>query len=337
MIHANAQTGVKSEIVAAFAAGLQGHEPDRVRLDIETLRGGLRSTAVARVVARVGGSPGPRVRFVVKRVEGGERREAEVYRSLAEHGVARLAPRLLGLEQVADSHSYLYLEEVIAWRRWPWRDVGLAGRVLEALSWVHTSLPPRPPFTNSGYEAELSASAGATLDLFERVSREPHAAVLAKAGRHLRRVVARLPEIRRELLSHGVAVLHGDAHPGNVLVRRRRGRPEAVLIDWGSVRTGSPFEDVASWLQSLAYREPQARRRHDTLLSCYLAARGRATSLTRELRHLYWLAAACNALAGALRYHLWVAWTACRERRRSETAVAAARDWLRIVRRADQY
>jgi hypothetical protein len=43
-------------------------------------------------------------------------------------------------------------------------------------------------------------------------------------------------------------------------------------------------------------------------------------------------------LAGALRYHLLVAADAAdRQRRRRAHAVAAVKDWLRVIRRADAY
>lgn len=76
--------------------------------------------------------------------------------------------------------------------------------------------------------------------------------------------------MRRELLTFlpfGKVAIHGDVHTGNVLVRRHPGGAEPVLIDWGRARGGSPLEDLSAWLQSLGYWEPQARRRHDTLIS----------------------------------------------------------------------
>jgi hypothetical protein len=68
----------------------------------------------------------------------------------------------------------------------------------------------------------------------------------------------------------------------------------------------------------------------------YLAARGLSTPLGRELRDAYWLAGACNVLAGALRYHLVVAdgWGGAPSHARAD-AVRAARDHLRVIRRAD--
>jgi hypothetical protein len=114
-----------------------------------------------------------------------------------------------------------------------------------------------------------------------------------------------------------------------------------VLLDWGRARIGAPLEDVSSWLQSLGFWEPEARRRHDTLLRRYLTCRGGPDRLDRGLRDAYWLAGACNALAGALRYQVAVAdgWRrpAARARAVAARAVAAraARDALRVVRRAD--
>jgi aminoglycoside phosphotransferase (APT) family kinase protein len=189
------------------------------------------------------------------------------------------------------------------------------------------------------YEAELAASARATLDLYAQVVRSADLAPLRPVGPALRRTVAVLPEMRRQLTVGGplaVAVLHGDAHSGNAVIHTIGGHEQAVLLDWGRARLGSPLEDVSSWLQSLGFWEPVARQRHDTLLRRYLAARGLSTVLSRGLRDAYWLAAASNTLAGALRYHLAVAagWTAAPSRARAE-AVRAARDYLRVIRRAD--
>ena len=166
-----------------------------------------------------------------------------------------------------------------------------------------------------------------------------HAASLGRGRVALRRLVRSLPAIRRHLLTaepFGTAVIHGDVHTGNVLMRTRGGGQQAVFLDWGRARLGSPLEDVSSWLQSLGYWEPEAGRRHDTLLRRYLRARGYPEELGRELRDAYWLAAACNVLSGALRYHLALVhgWGASTPRMRA-AAVRAARDALRIIRRAD--
>jgi Ser/Thr protein kinase RdoA (MazF antagonist) len=132
----------------------------------------------------------------------------------------------------------------------------------------------------------------------------------------------------------GRCLIHGDLHTGNVLFRERGRHRGPVLIDWGRSRIGSPLEDVSSWLQSLGYWEPVARRKHDTLLARYLVFRGVERGLSEELRTAYWLAGASNALAGALEHHVRRALgtTDTGERQRS---LAAAQDWLRIVRRAD--
>jgi aminoglycoside phosphotransferase (APT) family kinase protein len=134
----------------------------------------------------------------------------------------------------------------------------------------------------------------------------------------------------------GTTVLHGDVHSRNVVLRAKGGREQAVFIDWGRARLGSPLEDVSSWLESLGCWEGEVRRRHDTLLRHYLVACGLPSSLERTLRDAYWLASASNALAGALAYHLARATdaTGCTARERSASS-AAARVHLRVIRRAD--
>jgi hypothetical protein len=57
--------------------------------------------------------------------------------------------------------------------------------------------------------------------------------------------------------------------------------------------------------------------------------------LSPELRELYWLAAACNAMAGALRYHLAVTLDSTRTDVERWEAFRALQHWLRIVRNAD--
>ncbi|HUP47464.1 MAG TPA: phosphotransferase [Thermoanaerobaculia bacterium] len=129
-----------------------------------------------------------------------------------------------------------------------------------------------------------------------------------------------------------VSFIHGDAHPGNVLLREQKGRRTVVFLDWARSRFGSPLEDVASWLETLRYWEATAARHHDSLLRHYLDARG-GRPLDRSLRDAYWIACASNVLAGALRFHLLRATEA--RGRRKHASVAQAREALRVIRRAD--
>jgi Ser/Thr protein kinase RdoA (MazF antagonist) len=223
--------------------------------------------------------------------------------------------------------------------RWPWVKLELAGRVLTAVAGLHALPLPDGPRTLVGwdYESDLETSAAETLAVAERVLRQPPADRLKGSLRPLRRLVGELPAIRRELRERSplpAALLHGDLHPGNVMIRRRAGRDEVVLIDWARARIGSPLEDVASWLQSLGFFLPEARRRHDTLFAGYLADRGFG-GITREFRMSYWYAAASNALAGALRYHLSIVADAGRRPAARQGSLRSAADWLRILRRAD--
>jgi Ser/Thr protein kinase RdoA (MazF antagonist) len=244
------------------------------------------------------------------------------------------------VDHQSDGRSVLYLECVRPVRKWPWRNVKAAEELIGALARFHLATAASnaaASLPSWDYEAELRRSSETILELLARCRRSDFAA-LARHLPSVRRLTLALPAMRRELLAFspfGNVAIHGDVHPGNVLVRRRAAREEAILIDWGRARGGSPLEDLSSWLQSLGYWEPQARRRHDTLLAAYLSARGMERRLSRELRAAYWLAGASNAFSGALEYHLWLLvgqTPAAASPRR--VAAHSARDWLRIVRRA---
>ena len=342
--HRERDLGIDYDRVAAFVARQRGPGTHQVHLDMQALRGGLEAAAIARVHARAldaAGRPHSST-FVVKRLEDVWRREGAVYQAVLAPMDSSAAPRLLDTEDVTPEVTYLYLEYIRPSRVWPWMDAALSGLALEQVAQLHSDLPIT---TFAGavplwdYETDLRESAGATLELFERAVAHEDLIALRAARPALRRLVSALPAVRQALVAaapFAVAVLHGDLHSGNVMIRSSAGSDRAVLLDWGRARVGTPLEDVSSWLQSLGYWEPEARRRHDTLLRRYLAARGVSTHLGRELRDAYWLASACNVLAGALRYYLSIAdgWGATSSRARADAA-RAARDHLRVVRRAD--
>ncbi|WP_437515558.1 phosphotransferase family protein [Sorangium sp. So ce1099] len=326
--------------VAAFLVARHGAALGDATVEIRPLQGGLCSE-VALVTARLRGGARPRrVALVAKLVH--DAREAAVYRRLSTSVARRFSPELLGAQRLGRRRWLLYLERIVPAHPWPWTDSAHTARVLERLARFHGETAPVAALPAWDYEAENLAAARGTLSLAERLPRGEVPA-LARAMPALRRVVAALPAMRRQLLAFqplGATVIHGDVHPGNVIVRRRGGVAEPVLLDWARARVGSPLEDVSSWLQALGYWEPEARRRHDTLLAGYLAARGLAPALTRPLRDAYWFAAASNALAGALGYHLSMASDSGAGQRgaASDARAAAARnaaDWLRVIRRAD--
>jgi aminoglycoside phosphotransferase (APT) family kinase protein len=303
---------------------------DTVRL--EPIQGGLESRVLRGQVTTDGaGLNGLPSRFVVKELRGVQRRELSIYRSIWKDLPAPPAARLLGVHRDADA-DYLLLEDVTPACDWPWRDHEAAAAVCRELARLHDAPSLSLPDAAWDYEAELAASAGTTLDL---------ALTLAGAdGRRawrrtteLRRVVESLPAIRQRLLGTETAVLHGDVHPGNVMVCEGERRPVA-LIDWARARRGSPLEDIASWLHSLGCWEPESRRRHDSLVQAYLAARSVPHSFTRRLREDYWLASACNGLSGAIRYNLAVV----ADPQASDAARAQARhalnEWQRLIRGA---
>ncbi|WP_437665211.1 phosphotransferase family protein [Sorangium sp. So ce1182] len=329
--------------VAAFLVARHGAALGDAAIAIHPLQGGLCSD-VALVTAQLRGGARPRrVALVVKVVDGA--REAAVYRRLATSVARRFSPELLGAQRLGRRRWLLYLERIVPAHPWPWTDSAHTARVLDRLARFHGETAPGAALPAWDYDAENLAAARGTLSLAERLPRGEIPA-LARAMPALRRVVAALPAMRRQLLAFqplGTTVIHGDVHPGNVMIRRRGGVAEPVLLDWARARVGSPLEDVSSWLQALGYWEPEARRRHDTLLAGYLAARGLAPALTRPLRDAYWFAAASNALAGALGYHLSIVSIARgsgagQPGAASDARAAAARnaaDWLRVIRRAD--
>jgi hypothetical protein len=313
-------------------------ELSELTLQRRVLHGGLEAAGVEHIQARFLDARGRRRVFsvVAKRLVGRGLREHAVYRDVLGTRAASFAPRLLGSDCVGPQCTTLYLEPVRSMSAWPWRDVTLSQQVLERVAGLHRAArkdPPRLPAWD--YEAELSAAGFEALEHLERCRRDPVLRALARALPSTKRLVHALPELRRELLwsSLGTSLVHGDLHSGNVIVRRRATGAEPVFIDWGRARSGSPLEDVSSWLQSLGYWEPEARRRHDTLFRGYLRALGRPDRLTAELREAYWLAGASNAFAGSLSYHLQRAQHAVSKPER-EHGMRAAYDALRVLRRA---
>src|SRR5690606_12435448 len=133
--------------LTAFVARRCGVEPERVRLAIQPLPGGLEAMTVLRVRARGPGPSRPRARgpalagytqhrersldFVVKRPQGEPSREAAIYQHLVEPAQGFAAPALLEVERL-DAHScLLYLEWVRPALIWPWRHTSYIARVVE--------------------------------------------------------------------------------------------------------------------------------------------------------------------------------------------------------------
>jgi hypothetical protein len=329
--------------VASFVTRYYSAAPGSVTLRVVPFRSGLESVQVAYVHSeyRDPHQHPRRADFVVKLATGQAAREASAYRLLLSGYTGALAPRLLGVDWPGQDTVRIYLEWIRPWRAWPWRDLRLLARTMDLVAEAHTSLSDcwfRAPTDLScwDYEQELAASTLSTIELFERESARGDMRPLRRAIPGLHRLAAGLPALRRQIKAsdHGIAVLHGDIHSGNVVVRARGNRREPFLLDWGRTRLGSPLEDVSSWLQSIRCWEPEAKRRHDTLLQRYLGARGFSTRLSACVREAYWIAAAFNGLAGAIRYHL-VTFSSCRSRKPRISALVALHDWLRIIRRAD--
>ena len=302
-----------------------------LQVDVHPLCGGLESAVALVIVTREPrDSPVPR-RFVVKKLLPGCFREAEVYALLWKHLEQPPSPIVLGVDAVAGS-QFLYLEDLRPISSWPWSDTVLAAAVCRALARFHDGADLPSERFAWDYEDELVRSAESTLAVAESARDAAGIRWWRRMG-DLRQVVEALPIIRSRLLSAGSTVIHGDVHPGNVILRRGRPETQVALIDWSRARIGSPLEDVASWLHALGCWEPEARRRHDTLLRLYLDSRQVQSRLTRELRVDYSFASVSNGLSGAIRYHLAVLGDRGSPESMCQDSARALVAWERVVRR----
>lgn len=300
--------------------------------------GGLQARSVELLTACYLDVLGRRREFtcVVKRVEQITSREAEIYR-LLQSAFHAPAPKLLGALPLADGTAELWLQHIAAPAEWPWRDVTAAAEVMRCIAEVHVHgrRLECPPWD---YEHELIHSAAGTVDAMLRARAGGDLPGAARGMLPaLKRFVAKLPATRSALLADTnfrCGLIHGDVHTGNVLITHREVGRVIWMIDWERARAGSALEDVSSWLRSLGVWEPEACRRHDTLLQRYLVDRGCSAFLSSDLRAAHWAAGACNALSGALAYHLWQMSAALdsTERRLAARCVLA---YLRVIRRAD--
>jgi hypothetical protein len=322
---------------------LAGEPIREVTIERRALAGGLEAPEVVLVTARYrdGSNRARMLRVVVKRLHGRAVREAAVYEQLAGTCATDVSPRLFGVWHAAPDRALLCIEAVRRVRAWPWRDLSIAGELLARLARFHTAAAEAAPAVPEwDYEADLRASAEATRTMVDRCRLNPDLSVLARSLPPVDRIVLALPRLRSQLLTErpfARTPIHGDVHTGNALVRRRGRGDEPVLLDWGRARAASPFEDVSAWLQSLGFWEQAARRYHDTLFAAYLSALGLERKLTAPMRAAYWMAGASNALAGPLLHHLAIVEDERQSAFRRAAAFRAARDWLRVVRRADAW
>lgn len=325
----------RCDSIVGFARDLYGHAWAH-SVAIEPLCGGLETAGVSLVSAKRRDGR-ETASFVVKPMSGEALREYEVHAWISRQDCCVAAPKILG--SVRDNGClYVFLEYIPAMDLWPWRSPEYASMVLEQLARVHSADWKQAPdaFQEWNYDSDLSESAASTVELYGQLFASGFRVWERPMAKPLERIAESIVAIRRQVVEFtGKALLHGDVHPGNAVVRRIDGTEQAVLLDWGRARLGSPLEDVMSWLHSLGLWEPVARRVHDSLLARYNIARGSSDKLTSDFRAACWLAGACNAMAGALRYHLAVASdSGCDPQARADSSRAAA-DWLRIVRRAD--
>jgi hypothetical protein len=318
--------------VEAFVARRWLVPRETLHVDIRPLRGGLESAVWLATVRPDPRHPTLPDRFVVKELQPGHSREADVYALLATHLRRPLSAEVLGTDS-AGGTRYLYLEEVRSISSWPWSDILLAATVCRELARFHDSTDLPVDVFAWDHDGELAKSAEATLATAGAANDSAGTRLWRRPG-DLRRVVSALPAIRAHLRSLPTTVIHGDVHPGNVILRVGPPQGQVALIDWGRARIGSPLEDVASWLHSLGCWEPRARCRHDTLLRAYLESRSAPRPLNAPLRRDYWFASVSNGLSGAIRYHLAVLSNTAATESMQYHSRRALRAWQRVVRRA---
>lgn len=329
-----------AEPIVRFAAGHLNAPADTLDIALRPLPGGLVSRSVQWVVAQGPGSS--RRAFVAKQVDAADWREAHIHSALFTTPARSLAPALLGVHDGGRSPGWLFLEAITRAQPWPWRDVERAGDVLRALARLHAlgRSSSLSGWVSWDYERELRERGERLVALLasHRLELCPHG--LSNSAWFVRRFVERLGPARRRMLALPAmppSIIHGDVHSGNVLLGARADRVAPVFLDWGRARIGSPLEDVSSWLQSLGFWEPCARQRHDTLLRAYLSARGHVWPPSADLRGAYWVAAACNGIAGAAEWHLRQAIDSTLGSVERSHAAAALRAQLRMLRRAYEY
>lgn len=304
-----------------------------LELSLEEILGGLESRVIRarfRSPLAKDSLPGS---FVVKELRGLQRRETQIYRELWTRSNAPPTVRLLGIETTEEA-DYLYLEEATPQCEWPWNQTFTSAAVCQALARLHDSEQWHPKkLIDWDYESDLAKSARETLAVALEARDETGVRHWRRIG-DLRRVVSTLPKIRSALLE-STTFIHGDVHSRNVILQATE-NGEIAFIDWARARFGSPLEDVASWLHSLGCWEPEARRRHDTLLRAYLEARSSKQSITTEFRARYWYASASNGLSGAIRYHLFVLIDPVCSSDMKGNSARILRSWERVIRRVTE-
>ena len=313
-----------------FASRTWSIPVEDLELSIEPIGGGLESRVVRAALQSAKTKDSRPNSFVVKELRGLQRRETHIYRELWRRSTSPPAVRLLGVETTKEA-DYLYLEEVTHQSTWPWKQTVSSIAVCHALARLHDSEPcHRRRLVDWDYEGDLMKSASETLSVALNARDKSGVRHWRRIG-DLCRVVAALPKLR-SVLVQAPTFIHGDVHPGNVILRASE-KGEIAFIDWARARVGSPLEDLASWLHSLGCWEPEARRRHDTLLRAYLEARSPKQKITTEFRSRYWYASASNGLSGAIRYHLLVLSDPASATELTSNSAVALRAWERVIRR----
>lgn len=331
--------------MAAFLEPVLGARPGALALNAYRLRGGLEANGVWHLRARYQDAAQRwcSAGCVVKHLPASRMREAYVYSQLLPRTVPELSPGLLGVQEF-EGACHIYMEMVRPASRWPWSEIAASRKVLKALARLHGSgaadVSDTQLFSSWDYERELRERAEQVRQLIDENAGEPFLRPFRRSLPAARRIVAALPRIRSQLFAldgFSPTFIHGDVHSGNVVLTRPSAGHGPVFLDWGRSRIGSPLEDVSSWIESVAFWEPDLVRQRDSLLTGYLRACGEPPRVRSEFRDAYWFAAASNVLAGSMLYH----WTIAADPnsggpKRREMSLRALGQSFKVLRRADR-
>ena len=346
MTHPQPGGGLESERVAKFARRTYAVDARTVELQMRPLHGGLESTGVARVQAhfRDGNARPERqhsslsawmVRRNVKRisiVHSTDRPLRSPRGFLALTSLARRAPicisNTLGRASVAVARADPNRPRAQGAGR-PARHCGRFGdwgcaSQLGLRKGTERAGALDPSYVRAGVVGRACATQSSAALRFRTLP--SHAGIATPASRTVPRLAIRLdgPAWRCSLAQRS-----STCSPGGGIAGADR---------LGARASAHRSRTSAHGCDSLGRWEPRVRRRHDTLLQGYLAARGFDARLLPSVREAYWLAAASNSLSGALGYQLSVALdTAGHTARERVAAVAAVRQHLRVIRRADAF
>lgn len=215
-------------------------------------------------------------------------REVEFYEKARSLASKRFLPRLLGCLSTQEL-ALLVLEDlgpefaspVAGVSMAPPLDVNLA--VFRTLSAIHQELWQHAHLNEFSVEMLSSRFSGLMAQQQTGIRENLQSRANAVLAIPLfQRLMVTLPGTLRAVLSRGsgITFIHGDCHPGNVLVAEHGGTTQAMVIDWPNWQPGTPTDDLAYYL-CLCFPVDDRRAQEGPLLRHYY------DSLSNEIKTGY--------------------------------------------------